>query len=426
MSSDEPPFTAPPGGPARRKPPTIDLTAREIEGSAPAAAQPAAGSANDARPGPGEIGAASPPAESVAANGSDQSAAAPPSDPPPRAGEGRRSVPVRGLIGAWTVGLLTGGLALTAAYLAGDRGFGLGVPEARLAAIELQLRDVAARPVAPAIDPKALDDLTARLGRLETALASPRPAATDPALANRVSALEGEVKAMAETIGNLGRRSTGAAPGAPPAAGAVQRGDLDVVTGRVAAVERAAQTLAAELAKRPPPPSGDRASRLALAAAALERAVGRGDPFTTELAAAKALGAEAGALAPLEPFAAAGVPSAGVLARELGALAPGLRETTGGGAREAGVLDKLAANAERLVRVRPLEGAAGSDPAAVVARIELKAREADIAGALAELAALPPALRAPAQAWIAKAQARAAALAASRRLAADALAGLGK
>ena len=72
------------------------------------------------------------------------------------------------------------------------------------------------------------------------------------------------------------------------------------------------------------------------------------------------------------------------------------------------------------------KGAAGSDPAAVVARIEVKAREADIAGALAELAALPPALRAPAQAWIGKAQARTAALAASRRLAADALAGLGK
>ena len=131
-------------------------------------------------------------------------------------------------------------------------------------------------------------------------------------------------------------------------------------------------------------------------------------------------------LAPLAPFAAAGVPSAAVLARELGALAPALRETTGGGARETGVFDRLAANAERLVRVRPLEGAAGSDPAAVVTRIEAKAREADIAGALAELAALPPEQRAPAQAWIAKAQARTAALAASRRLAAASLAGLGK
>ena len=423
MSSDEPPSAAPPGGPARRKPPTIDLTAREIEGSAPAAPQPAADSGSDLH-----TTSSHGPREDTA-EPAGTSAAAPPSDPPPRAGEGRKSVPVLGLIGAWTVGLVTGGLALTAAYLAGDRGFGLGVPEARLAAIEQQLRDVAARPLPPAIDPKALDDLSARLGRLDAALASPRPAATDPALASRISALEGEVKATAETIGILGRRSDAAATAATaarPAAGAVQRADLDALAQRVTLIERAAKTLEAELAKRPPPPTGDSASRLALAAAALERAVGRGDPFAPELAAAKALGAEAGALAPLEPFAAAGVPSAAALARELAALAPELRETTAGAAREVGVLDRLAANAERLVRVRPLEGAAGSDPAAVVARIEVKAREADIAGALAELAALPPALRAPAQDWIIKAQARTAALAASRRLAADALAGLGK
>jgi len=43
-----------------------------------------------------------------------------------------------------------------------------------------------------------------------------------------------------------------------------------------------------------------------------------------------------------------------------------------------------------------------------------------------ELASLPEAARAPAAAWIKKAQARAAALDASRKLAADSLAGLGK
>jgi hypothetical protein len=78
------------------------------------------------------------------------------------------------------------------------------------------------------------------------------------------------------------------------------------------------------------------------------------------------------------------------------------------------------------VRIRPLDEVAGSDPAAIVARVEFKAMHADLAGALAELAALPEGVRAPAQAWIGKAQARAAAIEASRKLAADALAGLGK
>jgi hypothetical protein len=76
--------------------------------------------------------------------------------------------------------------------------------------------------------------------------------------------------------------------------------------------------------------------------------------------------------------------------------------------------------------VRPAEEIAGADPAAVVSRAEAKAARADLAGALAELGELPAAARAPAEPWIKKAQARAAALEASRRLAADALAALGK
>ena len=51
----------------------------------------------------------------------------------------------------------------------------------------------------------------------------------------------------------------------------------------------------------------------------------------------------------------------------------------------------------------------------------MKAAHADIAGALTELGKLPRAVRAPALAWIAKAEARGKAVDASRRLAADAL-----
>ncbi len=105
---------------------------------------------------------------------------------------------------------------------------------------------------------------------------------------------------------------------------------------------------------------------------------------------------------------------------------PALTQAAGAPAREGGFLDKLQASAEKLVRVRPAEEIAGSDPAAVVSRAEAKAARADLAGALAELGELPAAARAPAEPWIKQAQARAAALEASRRLAADALAALGK
>ena len=90
------------------------------------------------------------------------------------------------------------------------------------------------------------------------------------------------------------------------------------------------------------------------------------------------------------------------------------------------MLEKLQANAEKLVRIRPLEEAQGSDAAAVVSRVEIKVARGDLSGALVELESLPPAARASADAWIKKVQRRFAAVESSRRLATDALAGLGK
>ena len=78
------------------------------------------------------------------------------------------------------------------------------------------------------------------------------------------------------------------------------------------------------------------------------------------------------------------------------------------------------------MQIRPVGEAAGDDPAAILARLNSEAARQDIAGAVADLAKLPAAAKAPAQAFIAKVQARAAAIAAAQRVAADALAALGK
>jgi hypothetical protein len=198
----------------------------------------------------------------------------------------------------------------------------------------------------------------------------------------------------------------------------------------VTAVERSEKAVETELAKQRAAAAGDRSLRFAVAASALKAAVERGDLFAAELAAVKAAAADSKALdpkmlAPLEPFATAGVPTAATLGRELSALTPSLLQATGAPPRD-GFLDKLQAGAEKLVRIRPIEEVAGNDPAAIVARIEIKASQADVAGALAELAKLPPAARAPADAWSKKAELRMAALEASRRISADALAGLSK
>jgi hypothetical protein len=276
--------------------------------------------------------------------------------------------------------------------------------------------------------------VSGRLDTLEAAVVTARPAAGDPSLSNRIAALNGEVKALAETIATLGRRGDEALAAARAAqtradaaaaavaalaqkipSAAVERSEVDALAGRVAAVEKSEKTAA----------SGDRAVRLVLVATALKAAAERGEPFAGELAAAKALGADPKLTAALEPFAAAGVPTVAMLTRELAALAASLRPAQSAPPRES-FLERLQGNAEKLVRMRPTEEVAGTDTAAVASRLEGKAAQEDLAGAQAELAKLPPAARAPAEAWVAKVQARTAALDASRRLAADALAGLGK
>ncbi len=58
--------------------------------------------------------------------------------------------------------------------------------------------------------------------------------------------------------------------------------------------------------------------------------------------------------------------------------------------RDGGFLDRLQANAEKLVRIRPVdEEPRGDDRGAILARIEQRAAQGNISGALAELAKLP-------------------------------------
>jgi hypothetical protein len=355
--------------------------------------------------------------------------AGPPPEPPPR-----RRVSFLGIAVAG-IGVVLAVLGVASLLLSRDNG--VSELDARLAGVELELRDLASRAPQPAADPQALDAVAGRVAKLEAAGATPPQGAGDPALAARIAALDTEVKALSETVGVLGRRNEDALAAArearvradagaaeiseltqkPPAS--VDRGDFEALANRVATVERSEK--AAEKAAA----SADRAVRLALAATALNAAVERGDAFAAELAAVKALGADPKLVAALEPFARAGVPTAAALARQFSELAPALQQAAEPPPRE-GVLGRLQLNAEKLVRIRRVDEAPGSDAAAIVARSEAKAARGDLAGAAAEVAQLPPNARAPAEAWSKSVQARTAAIDASRRLAADALAGLSK
>jgi hypothetical protein len=68
----------------------------------------------------------------------------------------------------------------------------------------------------------------------------------------------------------------------------------------------------------------------------------------------------------------------------------------------------------------------GDDPVTVVRRVELRAEQGNLTGAVADIAKLPPSVRELAKEWTARVEGRAAAIDASRRFAANALAALGK
>lgn len=335
---------------------------------------------------------------------------------------------------------------------------------ARLAALEARVRAIqpasapapapaaVAAPVVSAPPPavtKALDELTARVAKLEAAVQNPKPAPPDLALASRFAALENALKPLGDAVNAANKRVDDltaslrdtrarldtsakalddliAAQRQHPAA---EKADLDKLDARLVTLEAATKSLATTAAAAgAADKSADRNLRIAVLANALRSAVMRGVPYAAELAGLKAQVADPQALAPLDAFAATGAPSQAALAQELAGLMPAITRAAepGGSAAEGNFMQRLRARASEFVQIRPVGDAAGDDPAAIVARLNNEIARQDIAGAVADLAKLPTAAKAPAAGFIAKVQARAAAITAAQRVAADALSSLGK
>ncbi|MBN8983371.1 MAG: hypothetical protein J0H32_02630 [Rhizobiales bacterium] len=283
--------------------------------------------------------------------------------------------------------------------------------------------------VTPAIDTAQIDALTKRLASLE-ARPVPSPGAPDAKLAARIDALEKLATALRADLDTLRAQQQQTATAvndikvAPRESAAAP--DLSPITGRIDQLENATRALSAETAKQRAAPADDKPLRRIVAVTLLDRLVRQGDSYATALAAAAPLVSQPDALKPLEQFAASGVPSANTLSKELltqiAATAPVAPKPVEG----AGILDRLQAGAERLVRIRRTDTPVGAGRGDIVNRAAAAARSDDIATARRELMTLSNTDRAPFQAWIALVDARDAALAASRQLATDAVAALGK
>ena len=162
--------------------------------------------------------------------------------------------------------------------------------------------------------------------------------AATKSLGDSLAALTHRTDDAAAVAQNALAQAKSASTAADAAKGAAQtgvaRGDLDALAARIAALESTIKTLADDL-KHQTATADDRTARLAVATEALRATVERGAPYPAELAAAKSLGADQSATAPLEPFAAAGVPAARALAHELASLTPTLQQAAVPAARNS-------------------------------------------------------------------------------------------
>jgi hypothetical protein len=299
-----------------------------------------------------------------------------------------------------------------------------------------------------------LDDILGRLAKLESALgAAPVEVSADPAVASRVAALESAVAPLAERVAALERAVhenaaavRGAVERANAAAGLVEDSNkssanrnslvqhdqsaLDGLTNRLNVLEglqaalKSRQEEFESSVNAPPAAAPDKAVRVAVIAAALRTAVERDYPFTAELAVARALGLDEKALAMLEPFAITGVPTQTELFRDLSALVPDLLKASMPAGHD-GYLDRLQANATKMMNIHPVGDVQGDEPGTVIGRIELKMVRQDVAGVMAELDRLPAAAKELAQPWRKRALARQAAVQSARRIAAASFAKLG-
>ncbi|MGJ5139357.1 COG4223 family protein [Bradyrhizobium oligotrophicum] len=431
---DEPDTAAPASdtGRPKRPPPTIDLepTSREerpsasesaaerptaspwsapaealAEGSSGAASQSHPHAAGDTEP---ESAASETPEETVAA--AEPPRAELPPLPPPRP------------VSPWIIAPFSG--AAAAALVIGV-GWMLGWPQV-------------VPPSAVSPQASAVDALATRVAGLEQRIGKPDGAVTgrldaaDKAIAALRNDLAGLRAQTDKTVAALNDVRAQPRDGAAPAP-APEPVDLSGLTARIDALEQASKSQSAALAQESrkiteaaaAKPTDDAPLRRVVAATLLDVAVRHGDPYGPALSTAKSLAPDPAALKPLEVFATSGVPSPAALSRELLTIVPKLSPPAPESTTGTSILSKLSAGASSLVKVERTDGA-GTDRGAVVARITAAALRNDFAEARRELKGLSPEDRAPANDWLARADARDAALSTARKFADDAMTALAK
>lgn len=146
-------------------------------------------------------------------------------------------------------------------------------------------------------------------------------------------------------------------------------------------------------------PRDDVEVAVAIASAGLKAAIDRGGPFVAELSTLEGINPEDPAVKELKAFAATGVPSRAALVAEFPAVADVILAAVRSDDPNQSLADRLMSSAFSAIQVRPVGEVEGEGPDAVVARIEARITNGDLAAAAAEWEKLPAPARTAAQAY---------------------------
>ncbi|MDE5460967.1 COG4223 family protein [Bradyrhizobium sp. CSS354] len=412
MADDKPEDAglAPESGRARRTPPTIDLEATEVSTQP----QEVAGAPETEAATEQAVHEQAKSEEGKSEEGNSEQANAEPQPEPAEEESSVAAASVSPSISPWIIAPFSGAVAAAIVIAVG---WMLGWPA------------VQAPPAAPQVTGATVEALSGRVAAVEAKAGKP---AADPAMVARIDALEKSATSLRGDIANLRAQSdkTASAMNDAKSAPSAAAPDLAALNDRLAQLERASKTERAELAQQSEKIADakamdDKPLRHVVAAALLDVAVRHGDAYESQLAAARSLATKPDMLKPLDTFASSGIPTPVTLSRELLNIVPKLSPPAEAPASGTGIVERLQAGASKLVRIERTDGV-GNDRGAIVARVTAAALRNDFVEARRELKTLPEADRAPAQAWLDKADARDAALAASRKFADGAMADLVK
>lgn len=425
----------PPRAKSGRRPPTIDLAAGETTAAGDTVPTPSerampeglpredtapAPSASVSAYGPGSDSTDETPRDETAASGATPDATT--DAPAGSAGHAAHAREERGGSGAIKLiaaAVIGGAVAIGGASALISRGV-IKSPEVTATSDALQslgqrvatLENQAASNPAAAGD-AALKDVEARLAKLESAVANGTPQAD-------LGALQSELKT---DIADLGKQVEAAAKAAEAAqTGLTQLGarvdeidkkiaanDLSGVRDAVGRLNADADAKAAAIAQLQTQIEGvaqsvertvgsESSAATSFALSSLERAAAEGRGFASELSLIAATVANPTLIDPLKAVATNPPPSAETIAAQwpeaekaiLAAAAPPVGD---------GLLDKLEASAKALIVVRPSGPVDGSDPEAIVSRINADVQNGALAAALKEWQSLPEASQKASQTW---------------------------